>query len=178
MTRMIHALALAGAVLTGPAAMAAQHDIESLRERVAALEARLEALEAARSFTAFMPDFSERFHVMHFAGDAGDWAVAKHELLTLQDIARRSTDIDSEKGNMFQQMLRPAFDQLEAAIEHENKKKFRAALETTVNSCNACHTATGSPFIQVTLDPPDSLNMRHPHKLTESEAPGDHIHAH
>lgn len=178
MTRSIHALALSAALLTGSTATASEHDIESLRERVAALEARIEALEAARSFTTFMPDFAERFHVMHFAGDAGDWAVAKHELLTLQGIARRSTDIDPQMGQMFQQMLGPAFDQLEAAIEHENKKKFQAALETTIGSCNACHAATGSAFIQVTLNPPDSLNMRHPHKLTKSEAPGDHAHKH
>ncbi|HSS64574.1 MAG TPA: hypothetical protein VLS27_09075, partial [Gammaproteobacteria bacterium] len=59
-----------------------------------------------------------------------------------------------------------------------NQKKFRAALETTITSCNACHAATGSSFIQVTLDPPDSLNMRHPHNLMRTEAPGDHAHKH
>lgn len=175
---MIHAAALAGAMLTGPSAMAAEHDIESLRKHIAALEARIEALEAARSFTAFMPDFAERFHVMHQAGDASDWAVAKHELLTLQGIVKRSTDIDLEKGKLLKQMLAPGFDQLEAAIEHGNKEKFRAALETTTNACNACHTATGSAFIQVTLDPPSSLTIRHPHRLMESDAPGDHAHTH
>jgi cytochrome c553 len=175
---MNHAMAFALAIVTGPAATASQHDIESLRERVSALEARIEALEAARSFTSFMPDFSERFHVMHYAGDAGDWAVAKHELLTLQGIAERATDIDLQQGKMLQQMLAPAFDQLETAIEHGNRKQFHSALEATVTSCNACHAATGNAFIQVTLDPPARLNMRHPHKLTKSEAPGDHAHTH
>lgn len=178
MMRAFLVVALAGALLAGQAAMAAKDDVQSLRERIAALEARINALEAARSFTAFMPDFAERFHVMHQAGDAGDWAVAKHELLTMEGIAKRSTDIDPDKGKMLQQMLDPAFEQLEAAIEHGNEKKFQAALETTISSCNACHAATGSSFIQVTLDPPSSLSMRHPHKLMKSDAPGGHTHKH
>ena len=33
-----------------------------------------------------MPNFAERLHVMHYAGEAEDWAVASHELLGLRHL--------------------------------------------------------------------------------------------
>ncbi len=45
-----------------------------------------------------MPNFSERFHVMHRAGESGDWAVAAHEFAELKRLTRLSTTIDSEEG--------------------------------------------------------------------------------
>ncbi|MCK5361557.1 MAG: hypothetical protein KAR22_01240, partial [Gammaproteobacteria bacterium] len=44
------------------------------------------------------------------------------------------------------------------------------------DTCNACHAATGSDFVQVTLDARDSLSLRHPHKLMRRAVPGGHSH--
>ena len=150
--------------------------IEALEREIATLKARIADLEQRDAFTTFMPDFAERFHVMHRAGEAGDWAVANHELLEMKRLARISTSIDAEKGKLMQQMLKPNFEALESAIEHGNHEKFQKALVKTTNTCNACHTATGSQFVQVSLDASESLSMRHPHKLTEQPVPGGHTH--
>ena len=41
---------------------------------------RVEALDAIKpTFTSFMLKFSERFHVVHRAGEAGDWVVAEYD---------------------------------------------------------------------------------------------------
>jgi len=75
-----------------------------------------------------------------------------------------------------QGMMGPSLKIIEEAIEHGNQDKFKAALNSTVNSCNACHKASGSPFIQVVLDARDSISLRHPHALGHSEMTGGHSH--
>ncbi len=87
-----------------------------------------------------------------------------------------STTIDNEKGQLMQAMLGPSFEALDKAIEHGNHEKFEKALVQTIDTCNACHAATGSEFIQVTLDARDSLSLRHPHRLMQRAVPGGHFH--
>lgn len=171
-------VAIAAPVCAGPAlAQTTQAETQvRLMERLEALEQRVATLESTRTFAAFMPNLAERFHVMHRAGEAGDWAVAAHELLEMKRLSRQSTSIDAERGKLLLNMLAPSYEALESAIEHGNRKKFSQALETTVAACNGCHTATGSDFVQVTLDAPDGLSMRHPHRLMMRDAPVDHHH--
>lgn len=160
------------------ASVDAHEDAENnqILRRLDALERRLSALEAARSFAGFMPDLAERFHVMHRAGDAGDWAVATHELAEMKKLSRQSVSIDAQQGMLMQSMLGRSFEDLESAIQHGNLKKFSSALVSTISACNSCHSATGADFVQVTLDPPDELSMRHPHRLTPRDAPTGHHH--
>lgn len=150
--------------------------IKALESQIQALNARIAALEARDTFTSFMPNFAERFHVMHRAGEAGDWAVASHELEEMQRLARNSKSIDAEKGELMQGMMEPSFEALEHAIEHGNLKNFEKALNQTTNTCNSCHAATGSGFIHVTLDASDSLSLRHPHEFMKQTMPGGHTH--
>jgi hypothetical protein len=179
MKTFLKAVALTWALVLAVGPVTAGSDsveLQALKQQIAALEERVEALESARTFTSFMPVFSERFHVLHRAGEAGDWAVASHELEEMKRLAVLSTTIDAEKGNLLQAMMEPTFGALGKAIEHGNHKKLQAALEQTVNTCNSCHAATDSAFINVTLDVPDSLSMRHPHRFTRQATPEGHHH--
>jgi hypothetical protein len=151
--------------------------IEKLEHQIEALQTRIASLEARQTFATIMPDFAERFHVMHRAGEAGDWAVASHELEEMKRISAISPSIDGEKGALMQGMMSPSFDALEDAVEHNSHKKFEKALAQTITTCNACHTATGSDFIQLTLDARESLSIRHPHKFMERAVPGGHSHS-
>lgn len=151
-----------------------EHRVASLEEELARAEASLAALQP--DMTMIMPDFAERFHVMHRAGDAGDWAVANHELLAMQQIIDRMRRLDPENGALLDDYMSGPLNNLAELIDHRDQEAFVQALEQTVQVCNACHQAVGSPFIQVTLEPPEALNMRHPHKLQSSEAPREHTH--
>ncbi len=173
----VAAIASLVAILSTPL-LAGSHKakLEALERQIEVLQTRIAALEARQTFTSFMPNFSERFHVMHRAGEAGDWAVASHELAEMKRLTRLSTTIDGEKGQLMQRMMGPSFEVLEKAIEHGNHKKFEKALIQTIDTCNACHAATGSDFIQVTLDARESLSLRHPHKFMQREVPSGHSH--
>ncbi len=165
-------------VFLSPAALAGSDSTNTaaLVEKIERLEQRIATLESARTFTQFMPGFSERFHVLHRAGEAGDWAVAAHELTELKRLMSLAPAIDAEKGQLMIAMLGPSMDELKEIIEKGDKQAFNKTLVGTVNTCNACHVATNSPFIEVKLDARDSLGMRHPHKLTAREAPAGHGH--
>ena len=165
--------------LLSPAVLASSDTLDTAKilQKIERLEQRIVALESARSFTQFMPDFSERFHVMHRAGIAEDWAVAAHELNELKRLMALASSIDAEKGQLMQAMLGPNIETLDKSIARGDHKAFEKSLVETVSTCNACHTATNSPFIEVKLDASDSLGMRHPHKLVARNAPEDHQHA-
>ena len=97
-----------------------QINVEWLEHQIEALQTRIAALEAYQTFPSFMPNFSERFHVMHRAGESGDWAVAAHEFQEMKRLTLLSTTIDTEKGQLMQGMLGPSFEALESAIEHND----------------------------------------------------------
>ena len=126
-------------------------------------------LESRISFASIMPDFAERFHVMHRASDREDWAIAGHELQVMKKIIETSTTINADKGLLFQTMMGPVFEKMDSAIAHSNKEKMAALLGEAAQTCNNCHVATGSAFLKVTLDSNNAMSMRHPHVLTKQK---------
>lgn len=163
----------------GAAAKRELNTLEDLRAEVIALRKAVETLQATQpSITSLMPEFAERFHIMHYAGDAGDWAVAEHELLEMQRLVGVIDRIDPEKGPMVKGFMTQSFNKLNAAIEHGKRESFDKALGETLTNCNACHKAVGSEYIKVTLEVDESLSMRHPHQLTRRKMMGPHTHKH
>lgn len=158
---------------------ALKKEVSALKTEVAKLHQSVVTLQAIRpTLTTLMPDFAERFHVMHYAGDAGDWAVAGHELAEMKRMLHIVDVVDPAKAQLLKGFMTESFSKLTAAIEHGNRESFDKALIGTLNNCNACHAAVGSGFIKVTLDVDESLSMRHPHRLTKSKKPGAHMHKH
>jgi cytochrome c556 len=155
------------------------HTLEDLKAEVEALRKAVEALQAlSPTLTTIMPNFAERFHIMHYAGDVGDWAVAAHELAELQRFLRVAAIIDPNKGALMKGFMTKNFNDLNAAIEHGNREAFDKVLKETINNCNACHAAVGSEFIKVTLDTAESLSIRHAHRFVRSRKSGAHMHKH
>lgn len=156
---------------------ALREEIRKLSAEVADLKREVDVLVAIKpTITTLMPEFSERFHVMHRAGEAGDWAVAGHEMLALQQLMDVAKRIDPERGRLMESFMTGSLAKLSAAIEHGNGKAFQTALEQTLQNCNACHQAAGSAFIRIGLDADRSLSMRHSHAFLHSEVMGKHKH--
>jgi cytochrome c556 len=154
-------------------------EIRALSAEVASLRKSVALLETLKpNLTMLMPNFSERFHVMHYAGEAGDWAVAAHELQEMQRMIEVMTAIAPEKGALIKGFMTGSLNKLNAAIEHGNLESFDKALSETVKNCNACHSAVGSEFVQVQLDAERSLSMRHSHTFMHRKMMGEHKHKH
>lgn len=152
--------------------------LDDLAQEIRALRQRVATLEALKpTFTNVMPNFSERLHVAHRAGDAGDWAVAAHEVDEMQRLTRISPDVDPKLGALMQGFMDENLRNMREAVEHGNAKSFQAALKDTVASCNGCHVAAGSAIV-VSLNVDESLSMRHPHAFRKSTVPKEHTHPH
>lgn len=153
------------------------HGQESLGEEVARLREMVERLLALQpTITMLMPNLAERFHVMHRAGEAADWAIAGHELEGMKQLIERFKLVDPPIGAMIEGFMGPGFEELGAAIEHRNMKVFESNLKQAVDSCNACHVAAGSPLMKGVLDAENSISIRHPHALGKSKMPMGHMH--
>lgn len=153
--------------------------LHALKEKIEKLELEVARLKTIQpSFTAFMPDFSERFHVMHMAAEAGDWGVAVHELLEMQRMMKIAKLIDPNKGVLMEAFIGGNLRQIKKSIEHGNIQSFTKVLKETVQNCNNCHIAVQAPYIQVALDMDQILSMRHSHKfmITEAESVAPHTH--
>ncbi len=145
--------------------------IHALKGEIEELRANLALLEAFKpSFASFMPEFSERFHVMHLAGEGGDWAVAAHELAEMRRLIKVAKSIDLTKGGLMEAFLAGNLHKVNEAIAHGKKKPFIKALSETVESCNKCHTAVGASYIKVALNREEILSIRHSHKLANTKA--------
>ncbi len=154
-------------------------EVDRLGNEVSRLRVEVDTLNAIRpTVTTLMPAIAERFHVMHYAGDAEDWALAAHELTGIWHLVEIIRRVDPNTGALADGFLQPHFDRLEAAIEHGNRDEFSRALDSSVEACNACHVAVGSPTMRVALDAADSLSLRHSHVLAPTEKPGEHKHSH
>jgi hypothetical protein len=156
--------------------MPALGTLDDLKAEIGRLRARVAILEALKpTMTTMMPDFAERFHVMHRASDDADWAVAAHELDEMTRLVEIAPLIDAKAGPLMQAFMAGHLRTLRETIEHGNKRSFDKALGETVASCNGCHAATGSKIV-ITLDVDEGLSLRHPHALRKSKVPKDHTH--
>ncbi|MEE8396094.1 MAG: hypothetical protein V3S29_08575 [bacterium] len=173
------AIVLAGAILALPAlATGQQAGIEQLKEEIRALrveigdlKASLETLQRFKpTFATFMPEFAERFHVMHRAADARDWMVAAHELAEMKRLVSQAKFIDPGRGALLQGFMAGHLETIQGTIDHAGYPKFLKALAATVVSCNKCHVASGSGFVEVTLAVEDNLSIRHPHRFSKTKA--------
>lgn len=158
-------LALFGALII---AMGALVYSTNAKLRVLETEVKEHELLLPSTFNEIMPEYAERFHVLHFAGDAGDWAVAKHELQSLREIRKKAEIIDPKRGALLLAFERQYLDPLEHSIEDGDRGEFMELIAEVPQGCNNCHDASGSPFIKISLDLPDILSLRHPHVLEET----------
>lgn len=154
--------------------------IQILTEQVGVLSAEIEELKAAVELlnairpdvTTLMPDIAERMHVMHYAGEAEDWAVASHELEGIKRLIAIMERIDPVKGAMAKGFMLEHFDKIDAAIDHGDQVAFTQSLIKMVSGCNSCHVAAGSPAMKITLNVEDTLSLRHSHDLGKSRGMG------
>ena len=149
-----------------------------LRTEIDELKVAVKLLNAIRpDVTTLMPDIAERMHVMHYAGEAEDWAVASHELSGIKRLVRVMQQVDPVKGDMANGFMHEPFEKIDAAIDHEDQTAFKKSLGDLVNNCNSCHVAAGSPAMKITLNAADAMSLRHSHDLGKSKGMGGgHMH--
>jgi hypothetical protein len=91
---------------------------------------------------------------MALSADAGNAELANfymHE--SLEQMKKIQTEAPEYEGQpvalLMDRMGLPAYATMQEAVNAKDKQRMLAALDTVIQSCNACHAATLHPFIRI-----------------------------
>ncbi|MFA5669520.1 MAG: hypothetical protein WC967_09750 [Balneolaceae bacterium] len=110
---------------------------------------------------SFMQHFSTK---LYFAGIEENWELADLYSHELEEIAEEIVEEDVEyDGNdiskLTEAMLISQIELVEDAIDAKDLPTFKRNYQTLINSCNACHAATGHSAIKITVPTVNPYNQ-------------------
>jgi hypothetical protein len=95
-----------------------------------------------------MQEYGRRFAMVKLAADAGDWGMAGYQLdeqIEIQEVGETTRPNDAAMLKSFEDSyLQP----LEEAIKAMDKTAFDSTYSEAIDGCNACHVATGHPYVR------------------------------
>jgi hypothetical protein len=110
------------------------------------LENRIESLQKELSetykpgFGEFMSNIQAHHAKLWFASENENWRLADfeiHEIMeSVDDIKKYETE---RKESKLIDMISPALDSVNIAIQQQNSEKFKSSFINLTNTCNACH---------------------------------------
>jgi len=100
-----------------------------------------------------MQRFAEK---LHFAGQAGNWALADFYLHEIDEMAetiieKKVVDEGVKVGELMKAMLPPSIANVKEAIQKRDPAQFASGYEGLLSSCNACHMSTGHAFVKIVV---------------------------
>ena len=113
-------------------------------------------LQQVREIKAAMPKFGipmrevgERFQNMYFAGQAGNWGLARYMSRSM-NAAMNPTKVTQEYlypfwENFYSNYYKP----VNSAIDAQDSKAFEQEIIAVIDKCNSCHFTMGFAFVKV-----------------------------
>ncbi len=89
-----------------------------------------------------MMEYSNRLARVWYAGNAGNWDMAKYqvgEMLEIQEVGEMTRPARAPLLKAFENSF---LNGLDKAIDTKDKTTFKAAFDKTITGCNACHSAS------------------------------------
>ena len=132
---------------TGAAAQAA--DAPEMSIHNGSLESRVKALaEIQPGLGVVMHEMGYRFANTYWAANGGNWGLAQYQLKELLEAQEVGEVTRPERAPMLKANEEAYLVPLAEAIKKEDINQFNRRFTAAVNSCNACHTASGFEFIR------------------------------
>lgn len=102
----------------------------------------------------YMNKFQVYMDKLWFAGDNENWELADFYAHELEETTEELEEMDAEEegykiNELLENMYAPAFEDVEAAIDAQDKVAFSENYTTLVNSCNSCHAVVKHQFLKV-----------------------------
>lgn len=110
-------------------------------------------------FGEFMSSIQVHHNKLWFAGVNENWRLADfeiHEMMEAIDNIKKYQQERKESKKV--DMILPAFDSVNAAIEQKSAIKFKSSYVLLTNTCNECHVAVDFGFnvVKIPVAPPFS----------------------
>lgn len=108
-----------------------------------------------------MGDLQRLTHKLALSAEAGNTELAAFYLHESQEQLRKIQTEAPEYENtpvalLIDRLAYPAYEPMQTAVTAKDAPAMRQGIQTIVNACNACHTATQHAFIKIT--PGSELN--------------------
>ena len=98
-------------------------------------------------FGEFMSSIQVHHNKLWFAGQNQNWKLAEfevHEIMeTIEDLRVQQAE---RKESQSLNMLEPALDSVNYAIQHKDLAFFKSSYDLLTNTCNKCHRSTDFEF--------------------------------
>lgn len=124
-------------------------EIEMLQNRIDSLESKL-----ANAYKPGLGDFMSSIQTHHnklwFAGQNQNWELADFEIHEIEEAIEDIEEFHKGRKEIIQiDMIKPALESLEAAIDQRDPFAFNTGFNILTNTCNACHHAAEHGFIVI-----------------------------
>jgi hypothetical protein len=102
-----------------------------------------------------MGDLQRLTHKLALSADAGNAELAAFYLHESQEQLRKIQTEAPEYENLpiallIDRLAHPAYASMQEAVAAKDKERMLAGVDSIIQSCNACHTATQHAFIRIT----------------------------
>jgi hypothetical protein len=134
------------------------------------IEQRLGHLEAITpSVAQTMLSIQSHFAKLHYAAEARNWDLARFERGEIEEDLETVAALKPQENGVslvgiisaFTNSVTGPMAEMNDAITVSDRQLFRKAYQDTTLMCNACHQATGRPFISITVPTnPPVFNQR------------------
>jgi hypothetical protein len=141
-------------ILLIPGLFACNHQADStqlLQNRIDSLEYKL-ADTYKPGFGEFMSGIQAHHSKLWFAGQSYNWQLADFEVHEIMEAIADIQKYQAErKESQVIQIINPALDSMNMAIQQRNPALFDKSFIFLTNTCNNCHRATNFEFNQVKI---------------------------
>lgn len=132
--------------------------IQILQNRIDSLQSKIDNAYKP-GFGEFMSSIQVHHNKLWFAGQNQNWKLADFEVHEIMEAIDGITTYQKERKESKQiDMIRPALDSINAAIQKKNPAAFKSSYILLTNTCNNCHRDTEFEFnvVKIPDNPPFS----------------------
>ncbi len=149
--------------------------LKGLDKKNAELERKLELQKPAMA--ELMTHIQAHHSRLWFAGQAGNWALADHQVQGLKAALDKAAknydkweDVPKPLTMLIPLITGAEIEKLRAAIRVADKPQFTSSFEKLTKDCNTCHQATGREFIVIqTPTAPGYTNLQSAPKQSRTQ---------
>ncbi len=150
--------------VTLPSGNPTREDAEALIEdRLSSIDRGLTLWNIQPGLGTVMMEYGYRFALAWQAAQASNWGMAEYQLEEAMEIQEVGEITRPARADMLKAFEAAYLNQLIEATKAQDGAAFQSSAESAVAACNACHQATGHPYVVVTFPPSlsvDFLNLK------------------
>src|SRR5207248_1472968 len=100
-----------------------------------------------------MMEYGRRFALAKLAVDAGDWGMAQYQITEATEIQEVGETTRPKNAALLKNFEQTLLGPIQNDIKNKDLATFKKDYASAIEGCNACHQATGHPYVRVQIPP-------------------------